>query len=132
MAFKQIRKELADSILVVAPIPGSLSVTSILSFQTIDPASSTRLPFPLPSPSSASWNPADSAQILKIRYLANQDALIREVTFPDATVAQDTLLFGLNSLAFSNLADGNVQLKISMQELKRVSTFTTEVFLHVK
>ncbi len=74
-------QEASQAILFTRPAAGSLVSDSELRFTRLDPSDvDVRFPSPLPDPLPATWNVADPAHALEVRYYLNaQERLVREV-----------------------------------------------------
>lgn len=124
----QICAEVRESI-QIDPAPPELKLVRL------DPAKNSlsvkagdRLPYPAPDPDPlASWNVQQAIDLINVRYYIDQDQLMRQVSDATTTV-QIPVSQGITGLSASWLANGNLQVDLSVRIETQIFTFRSEVF----
>lgn len=95
---------------------------SELRLRKVDPAPG-RLPTPVPSPPSGTWDPY--ANSLSVRYFVDgQNRLMREVGSSTQLVCE-----GISGFSSQTLPNGNLEVSVSLNEKNQVRTYTTQVLM---
>jgi prepilin-type N-terminal cleavage/methylation domain-containing protein len=113
MASERVKNELAEAVSILLPADGTSS--SELRFERIDPCNASRLP-ENPSPTPASWNPADSSWKVTVRYYVEDQTLFRESTSPGRAAVIERLADGIAGFSCSSLSEGAYQINASYLE----------------
>lgn len=129
VAVDRIRNEVREGVQLADPT-GATPVGAI-DFQRLDPDTmSARLPWPLPPP--AGWDPADPADLVRIRYTVVGGDLVRQVTPPSGPTETEVLANGVTGLQAWIMPNQNLGLILRIDEGERFHDLTTEVFLPLR
>lgn len=91
VALDRLICELREASSMLAPTVAAPTASQI-EFVKVDPASTTRIPNPLPVPLPGSWDPDDPAFHLAVRYRVDNQQLVRDVGPPGAAYQESSAL----------------------------------------
>ncbi len=130
-ALNRIAQELRDALTVASPTG---SATSTLRFDKVDPAisgtparSTDRLPDPLVLPGT--YDPLAPNWLVTITYRLNGTTLERNVLDSGGAADTQPLVENVNGFSAAKLANGNIELRLSVLEDTRVEECVTHAFM---
>ncbi len=127
VALDRIRCETRQAVNLIEP--AGATIESTVTFDRIDPEASSRLPWP---PGSGGWDPADPADLTRVRFHVVGGSLVREATQSDGTTRTEVLARGITGLQASIGTDQNLNVTVRIDEGSRFQDLSTEVFLPLR
>jgi type II secretory pathway pseudopilin PulG len=128
VALDRIRCETRQGVNLIEP--AGATVESTVTFDRIDPeAVNSRLPWPL---GVGGWDPADPADLTRVRFHVVGGSLVREATQSDGTTRTEVLARGITGFQASIGTDQNLNVTVRIDEGSRFQDLSTEVFLPLR